>query len=50
MAKRFKVIIVTPDKTAYEGEAVSATLPGAEGYLGVWADHAALVSAHSFWL
>lgn len=45
MAKRFKVVIVTPDKTAYEGEAVSATLPGQEGYLGVWADHAALVSA-----
>lgn len=45
MAKSFKVIIVTPDKTAYEGSAVSATLPGQEGYLGVWADHAALVSA-----
>ena len=45
MAKSFKVVIVTPDKTAHEGEAVSATLPGAEGYLGVWADHAPLVSA-----
>jgi len=45
MAKSFKVVIVTPDKTAHEGDAVSATLPGAEGYLGVWADHAPLVSA-----
>ena len=45
MAKSFTVVIVTPEKTAYEGTAVSATLPGAEGYLGVWADHAPLVSA-----
>jgi F-type H+-transporting ATPase subunit epsilon len=47
MANSFKVIIVTPDKTAYEGDAVSATLPGAEGYLGVWANHAPLVAAVS---
>jgi F-type H+-transporting ATPase subunit epsilon len=45
MAKSFKVIIVTPDQVAYEGEAVSATIPGQEGYLGVWANHAALVAA-----
>ena len=45
MAKSFKVVIVTPEKTAYEGEAVSATLPGMVGYLGVWANHAPLVSA-----
>jgi len=45
MARSFKVVIVTPDKTAYEGEAVSAVMPGAEGYLGVWAGHAPLVSA-----
>jgi F-type H+-transporting ATPase subunit epsilon len=45
MAKSFKVMIVTPDKTAYEGEAVSATIPGLSGYLGVWANHAPLVAA-----
>jgi F-type H+-transporting ATPase subunit epsilon len=45
MAKSFKVLIVTPDKTAYEGDVVSATLPGMAGYLGVWANHAPLVSA-----
>ena len=45
MAKSFKVQIVTPDKTAYEGEAVSATIPGLAGYLGVWANHAPLVAA-----
>ena len=45
MAKSFKVQIVTPDKTAYEGDAVSATIPGLAGYLGVWANHAPLVAA-----
>jgi len=45
MAKSFKVIIVTPDKTAFEGDAVSATIPGLAGYLGVWANHAPLVAA-----
>ena len=45
MAKSFKVIIVTPDKTAYEGDAVSATIPGLAGYIGIWANHAPLVAA-----
>lgn len=43
MAKSFKVNIVTPDKTAFEGDALSATIPGTCGYLGVWANHAPLV-------
>jgi len=45
MAKSFKVMIVTPDKIAYEGDVISATIPGVEGYLGVWANHAPLVGA-----
>jgi F-type H+-transporting ATPase subunit epsilon len=45
MARSFKVVIVTPDRTAYEGDAVSATIPGQAGYLGVWANHAPLVAA-----
>ncbi len=45
MPKHFKVAIVTPEKTAFEAEAVSVNLPGSEGYLGVWADHAPLVTA-----
>ena len=45
MAKSFKVVIVTPDKTAYEGTVVSATIPGLAGYIGIWADHAPLVAA-----
>ncbi len=45
MAKSFNVVIVTPDKTAYEGEAVSAVVPGLAGYIGIWANHAPLVAA-----
>ena len=45
MAKSFKVVIVTPDHTAFEGEAVSATIPGLAGYIGIWANHAPLVAA-----
>lgn len=36
MAKSFKVVIVTPDKTAYEGDAIAATIPGLAGYIGVF--------------
>lgn len=45
MAKSFKVVITTPDDVAWEGEAVSAVVPGLAGYLGVWANHAPLVAA-----
>jgi F-type H+-transporting ATPase subunit epsilon len=47
MAKSFKVTIVTPEKTAFESEAVSVILPGTEGYLGIWANHAPLVTGLS---
>jgi F-type H+-transporting ATPase subunit epsilon len=42
--KSLKVNIVTPEKVAWEAEAVSVTIPGSEGYLGVWANHAPLVT------
>jgi F-type H+-transporting ATPase subunit epsilon len=45
MAKTFRISIVTPERTAFEADAVSAILPGIAGYLGVWADHAPLVTA-----
>jgi F-type H+-transporting ATPase subunit epsilon len=44
MAKSFKVTVVTPEKTTFESEAVSVILPGTEGYLGIWANHAPLVT------
>ena len=34
MAKSFKVNIITPEKTVFEAEAESVTLPGSQGYLG----------------
>lgn len=42
--KSLKVNIVTPEKVAWEADAVSVTIPGSEGYLGVWANHAPLVT------
>ena len=42
--KSFQVNIVTPEKVAWEAEAVSVIIPGSEGYLGVWANHAPLVT------
>jgi F-type H+-transporting ATPase subunit epsilon len=44
MAKSFKVNIITPEKTAFESDAESVILPGSEGYLGIWANHAPLVT------
>ncbi len=45
MAKSFQVNMVTPEKTAFEQEAVSVIIPGTEGYLGIWANHAPLVTS-----
>ena len=44
MAKTFHVQMITPDKIFYEGDVVSLVAPGEEGYLGVLADHAPLIS------
>lgn len=43
--KTYRLSIVTPERTVYEGEVNSATLPAEGGYLGVWANHAPLVAA-----
>ena len=44
MSKSFKINIITPEETFFEGEAVSLIAPGALGYLGVLVDHAPLVT------
>ncbi len=41
----YQLSIVTPARTVYEGEVTSVTLPAADGYLGVWANHAPMVAA-----
>ena len=40
----FKLKVVTPNETAFEGTAVSVVAPGSLGYLGILKDHAPLVT------
>jgi len=44
MAHTFTLAILTPEKTVFEGEVEYVQVPGTEGYLGVLANHAALVT------
>ena len=43
----FAFKIISPDKVVYQGDIVSLTAPGVEGYLGVWARHAPMLAALS---
>jgi F-type H+-transporting ATPase subunit epsilon len=45
MATTFQLSILTPDRTVFEGAVEYVQVPGSEGYLGVLAHHAALVTA-----
>jgi len=45
MAAEFQLAILTPERTVFEGVVEYVQVPGSEGYLGVLADHAALVTA-----
>ena len=45
MASTFHLSILTPEKSVYSGEVEYVQVPGTEGYLGVLAHHAALVTA-----
>lgn len=45
MASTFHLSILTPEKSVYSGEVEYVQVPGSEGYLGVLAHHAALVTA-----
>jgi F-type H+-transporting ATPase subunit epsilon len=47
MNKPFTLYIRTPEEVAFEGQATSVISPAGKGYLGVWADHAPLVSVVS---
>ena len=43
-AAQFDLSILTPERTVFEGRVEYVQVPGSEGYLGVLAHHAALVT------
>jgi F-type H+-transporting ATPase subunit epsilon len=45
MAALFHLSILTPEQAVYEGEVEYVEAPGTEGYFGVLAHHAAMVTA-----
>ena len=45
MANLFKLSILTPERAVFEGDVQYIQAPGTEGYFGVLAHHAALVTA-----
>lgn len=45
MATPFQLAILTPERSVFEGDVEYVQVPGTEGYLGVLAHHAALVTA-----
>jgi len=45
MAATFRVRVLTPERTVFEGEIVHLEAPGSEGFLGVLAHHAPLLTA-----
>lgn len=45
MAKKFRLIIITPEKIVYDSEVISIIAPGDLGYLGVLANHAPLITS-----
>ncbi len=44
MAGTFELSILTPEKSVFEGTVEYVEAPGTEGYFGVLANHAALVT------
>jgi F-type H+-transporting ATPase subunit epsilon len=45
MPAAFDIEVITPERTVFSGQVVSLVAPGAEGYLGVLAHHAPLVTS-----
>ena len=45
MATLFHLSVLTPEKSVFDGDVEYVEVPGTEGYLGVLAHHAALVTA-----
>ena len=45
MTSTFELSILTPERTVFEGAVEYVQVPGSQGYLGVLAHHAGLVTA-----
>ena len=45
MASEFHLSVLTPERTVFDGAVEYVQVPGSQGYLGVLAHHAALVTA-----
>jgi len=45
MPHPFDIEVVAVDRKVYTGQAVSVTMPGADGYFGVLSSHAPLIAA-----
>ena len=45
MATEFQLSILTPERPVFDGPVEYVEVPGTEGYMGVLAHHAALVTA-----
>ena len=45
MAAVFQLSILTPERSVFEGEVQYVQAPGSEGYFGVLAHHAALITS-----
>ena len=41
---QFELQIVSPDRVVFEGQVESIVVPGGDGYLGIMANHAPLLS------
>ncbi|MBI2194177.1 MAG: ATP synthase F1 subunit epsilon [Planctomycetes bacterium] len=45
MPAPYRLRIITREKVAYDGQVDSVMAPGSRGSLGIWAHHAALITA-----
>jgi F-type H+-transporting ATPase subunit epsilon len=45
VSEGFRLTVITQEKKVIDEQVASVTAPGAEGYLGIWKDHAPLVTA-----
>jgi len=47
MPAPYQLKVITREKVVFDGEVESLVVPGVEGSLGVWAEHAPLITALS---